>query len=83
MTLSRFTTVNEIPIWQPRWKDRKVLVAKFKVGTHNSIIFTQAPTLKGNWYMSGENIRKYPLDSNGKIPCYAVPLEDLEPLERG
>lgn len=82
MTLSKFTTVNPIEIWQPRWKDRKVLIAKFKVGMHNAIVFTKSPTLTGKYYMSGEDIRKYPLDTNGKIPCYAVSLDNLEPLER-
>lgn len=83
MTLNRFTAVNKIDIWQPRWKDRKVLIAKFRVGTHNLIKFTKAPTLTGDYYISGEKIRTYPLGSNTKIPCYEVPLEELEPLERG
>jgi hypothetical protein len=28
MTLNRFTAVNKIDIWQPRWKDRKVVIAR-------------------------------------------------------
>lgn len=82
MTLDRFTPVNKIDIWQPRWKDRKVLIAKFRVGMHNCINFTKAPTLDGEYYISGEKVRQSPLETNGKIPCYAVSLEELEPLER-
>ncbi len=70
-----------IEIWQPRWKDRKVLIAKFRVGTHNKIVFTKAPSLDANYYMSGAKILTYPLETNGKIPCYAVPLDELEILE--
>ncbi len=82
MILNRLTPVQVIEIWQPRWKDRKVLIAKFRVGTHNEIVFTKAPSLDAKYYMSGAKIRDYPLETNGKIPCYAVPLEELEILER-
>jgi hypothetical protein len=92
MTLSHVTPANTIEIWAPRWKDRKVLIAKFKVGTHNRIVFTGVPrngaagrvpdSLKGEFYVSGTKVRACPVDTNGKIPCYAVPLDDLEPLER-
>lgn len=82
MKLSRLTPAQKIDIWQPRWKDRIVLVAKHKIGTHNEITFSKAESLKGNWYISGEKARSFPLDSNGKIPCYAIPLSELEPLDR-
>ena len=82
MKLGKFTAVNKIDIWQPKWSTRKVLIAKFRVGTHNLITFTKAPSLAGDYYMSGEAIRTYPLDTNGRIPCYSVDLDDLEPLER-
>lgn len=82
MTVGRFTALNELSIWQPRWKDRRVLLAKFKVGTHNKVVFTKAPSLPGEYYISGEKVRTFPLETNGKISCYAVPLDELEPLER-
>jgi hypothetical protein len=82
MMLNKMTSCNTIEVWSPRWHDRKVLIAKFRVGTHNLIKFTKAPSLEGEYYISGENVRKFPLDTNGKIPCYAVSLEELEPLER-
>lgn len=70
--------MSKIDIWQPRWKDRKVLIAKYKVGEICEITFSKAPSLPGTYYISGDDVRKYPLETNGKIPCYAVPLDDLE-----
>lgn len=83
MVLGRLTPAQLIEIWRPRYKDRKVLIATYKVGTHNSITFTRAKHLLGQqFYASGEKIKSYPTESNGKITCYAVPMEILEPLER-
>lgn len=82
MILSRTTPCQVIEIWQPRWKDRVVLIAKYKVGTHNEIIFTKTPSLEGSFYISGVNASKYPIETNGKLACYAIPLDDLEKLER-
>ncbi len=69
-----------IDIWNPRWHDRKVLIAKYKVRTGlNEIRFTKAPSLKGKIFvLSGATIKNYPLETNGKIDCYAVPLDEFE-----
>lgn len=75
------TTYQMIEIWQPRWKDHKVLIAKHKVGLHNKIIFTRTPSMPGEYYASGEDIQKYPITDNGKIPCYEFPVSELKPLE--
>ncbi len=64
-----------IKIWSPRWHDRVVLIAKYKVKETNEIEFTKTPSLDGTYKLSGETIRSYPLETNGKIPCYAVPLD--------
>lgn len=82
MKLSQNTVMQDIEIWQPRWKDRVVLIAKFKVGMHNLIRFTKTPTMTGEYYLSGETATKFPLETNGKILCYAVPISELELLER-
>jgi hypothetical protein len=68
-----------IEIWQPRWHDRKVLIAKYKVKEgSNEIIFTKAKSLKDSVYVVHSNIiKQYPLETNGKIPCYAVPLDAI------
>ena len=57
MTISRTTALNKIEIWQPRYKDRKVLIATYKVGNQNSIIFTKAKhLLYKEYYITGENV---------------------------
>jgi hypothetical protein len=73
------TPVNIIQIWQPRYKDRKVLIAKYKVGQMNQIEFTKAKHLEGmKFRMSGAEIQKHPVEDNGKIACYAVPMDELK-----
>jgi hypothetical protein len=67
--------MNVIPIWQPRWHDSVVLIAKTKVRRDNVIVFTKAPTLPDRYRVLGEAIRSYPLTTNGRIVCYAVPLD--------
>jgi hypothetical protein len=73
-----------ITIWNPRWHDRKVLIAKYRVMNGPNVIrFTKAKSLKDKDYtMPGEQIRTYPLETNGKIPCYAVPLDELQEIEK-
>lgn len=81
--IGRLTPCNLIEIWQPRWKDRVVLIAKHKVGLHNEVKFTKAKSLMNNhYYLSGEAIRACPTDTNGTIACYAVPMNKLKILER-
>ncbi len=81
-SLPRLTPINNIEIWQPRFKDKVVLIAKYKVGTHNRITFTRAKHLDGmQFYIAGPDVAQYPLDTNGKIPCYAVPMDKLMRLE--
>lgn len=82
MILGKYTPVANIVIWQPRWKDKTVMIAKYKVQTHNKITFTKYPKLDGEYYLSAQTITKYPLEPNGKILCYSVPLDELEPFER-
>lgn len=67
-----------IEIWQPRWHDKVVLIAKSKVRDQNTIVFTKTPAMKGEYHLSGEIIKSYPLDTNGRIPCYAVSLKEFK-----
>lgn len=76
MKLSKSIITHQIKILEPRWHDRVVLVAKHKVGTHNILKF-KAKQYPDEYYLSAETCRKYPLDSNGVIPCYAVSLDEL------
>lgn len=81
--VSKSTPCNIIEIWQPRWRDKTVLIAKNKVGANNEIRFTKAKSLMNNtYYLSGDIIRACPTDTNGTIACYAVPMNELKILER-
>lgn len=82
MQVSRLATLNKLDIWQPRWKDKVVMLACHKVGDNNEIVFTKTPSMQGSYYVSGKVARSYPKESNGTISCYAVPIHELEPLER-
>ena len=68
-----------IRIWAPRWHDRTVLVAKYKVRDgNNDIMFIKTPSRKGIVdKLNGATIRSYPVKSNGKIDCYVVPLSEF------
>lgn len=67
-----------IEIWSPRWHDRKALVAKYKVGEVNDIVFTKASQLRGKKYrLTRQDIVSCPMETNGKIECFAVPLDTL------
>lgn len=69
--------MNTIEIWQPRYKDNTVLVAKKNVKNgSNVIIFTKAKHLEGKAFLlTDEEISKFPVGTNGKIDCYIIPME--------
>jgi len=77
MLLPRLTPAQNISIISPRYRDKTILIAKYKVGTHNIVTFTKAKSLPDSYYLSGATIAKYPLDTNGKIACYAVAQDEL------
>lgn len=88
MQLSRLQSCSVIEIKSPRWKQRVVGVASFRVKEHNEIRIT-ATGKDGNlyypepMYMSGDKIRTYEtqvLPSGVKL--YLIPISDLEVLER-
>lgn len=81
MILSRTTPCQVLSILEPKYKGSKVLLACYKVGTHNKIIFTKAKSMPGEYYVSGAIARSYPKVSNGSIMCFEVPLHEIEPLE--
>lgn len=76
--------INKInpPIWAPRWHDRKVLIAKYKVASnavYQEITF-KTKSLPHRYRILTSIVTSSPLTSNGRIPCYQVPLEDLIPI---
>lgn len=72
-----------IEIWTPRYHDNVVLIATYKVKNgENRIQFTKANHLKGMTFKAmGEDIRNCPIDTNGRIECFAVPMSMLERVE--
>lgn len=66
-----------IEIWQPRWKDKTVLLAAYKVkGDVTEVIFTKTPSLANKVFkVKSGVVKQCPLESNGKLMCYAVPLD--------
>lgn len=87
MLLSRLTPAVEFKIWNPRWHDRVVLLADYKLATHNKIVFPKAKSLAGDWYISGRDAAKYPTEpfktkTGTVMTMRAVPIDALQPLER-
>lgn len=65
-------------IFAPRFKDRKVLVAPYRIQPGmNRIIFSKTMKDKA-FYMDASKMKSYPQESNGTIGCYAIPLADFE-----
>lgn len=75
--------MNYIPILEPRWHDKTVLIAKHKVGEFNQI--------KIDWYeypepfyMTGKELAQYPIQPvwsekyKRSYDMYVVPLNDLK-----
>lgn len=65
-----------IEIWAPRWHDRVVLISTRRIGEINEIVFTKTKAISPEqvFVVPASVIRQYPIVSNGKIQCYAVPL---------
>lgn len=84
----------KMDIWAPRYSDaytatdeRVALLAQYKI-THASpviiVTFTKAKHLLGQRFcIRRSDVVRCPVDSNGKIPCYAVPMSMFESWESG
>lgn len=68
-----------IHVWEPRYHDGKVLIATRKIVDRNKIIIDKG-AYAGEYFLAGEVAKSSPIQSNGKINCYAVDLEQLEKL---
>lgn len=94
MIINKPHLVTKLPIWAPRYSDaytdtdeRVALLAQYKVQQATPVLiveFTKAKHLAGQRFaILREKAMSYPLDSNGKIPCYAVPMSAFENWETG
>lgn len=69
-------------IWHPLYSEDKVLLKASKVGEHNKVYFTKAPSMGTEpYYVNGKNVKKYKKTTNGVLTVYAVPLSELQPLK--
>lgn len=70
-----------LDIIAPRWHDSKVLLSQKKVSQASPIMLIEFRTksLKGQRFCARRaEVEKYPVETNGRIPCYAVPMDDLD-----
>lgn len=80
-------SVNVIEIWEPRWKDRVVLVANWKIGAVNKLVITKkhadgSPYFPEPFMLTGDFLKAYPMTAvKGKHAFRAVALDDLLKLE--
>lgn len=83
ITLCKHIPAKHLPIWSPRWHDKRVLIPDYKVADNNIIQFTKDSTLSSDklHYVSGKTVKKYKKESNGSVMCYCVPLTELQDFE--
>ena len=92
-TLSRTTSCNITKIKFPIWNGGKrvVGIAPHRIGTHNQIeiLYTRKTDNEriypNPFYMSGKDIKTYPLEPLKNYPniyLYLIPVDDLTLLER-
>jgi len=67
-------------IWQPRYWDQKVLISKMDVRRDKCYVFFCCDRNKPDLYSydGSRVISEIRVGTNGKIPCYEVPLDWLQ-----
>jgi hypothetical protein len=89
ITINAPHLTTRMEIWAPRYSsaytetgERVALLAKYKVDKSTPIIrveFTKAKHLVGQRFaIARDKVWKCPIDTNGKIPCYAVPMSEFD-----
>lgn len=85
MIIHKLHLVTKIPIWYPRYHDNVVLISQYKVHHASSVIiieFTKAKHLQGQRFCVTRDVAEHcPIETNGKINCYAIPMGKLEGWE--
>ena len=91
MKLPRTLTASLFEIQTPRWKQRTVGLAKYKISDHNEVVILAKgkdgkPYYPGNFYIAGDKAlnsgyEEQTLQPSGLVVIH-VPINDLEPLER-
>ena len=71
-----FEKINTIEIWAPRYSTGHILIAPYHIMAGvNRIVFTK--TKHKPLLMDGARIKSYPMETNGKIGVYCVPIKDF------
>lgn len=89
MILGNVHLLTTLEIWMPRYSDaykatgeRVALLADYKLQQASPVVlveFTKAKHLLGQRFcIRRDEAMRYPLDTNGKIPCRAVPMSAFE-----
>lgn len=92
MIIHKLHLCTKLNIWAPRYssaytetEERVALLAKYKVDAGSPVIivnFTKAKHLEGQRYcIKKTDAQQYPIDTNGKIECYAVPMSAFDSWE--
>lgn len=77
--------MNVIDIMAPRWHDRKILVADWKLGVMNKIV-VQDKRLPLPLYISGKEAMQYPLEAKktrtgSTFKVRAIPIDAFRTVE--
>lgn len=93
MILDKFEPLTYMDIWEPKWygldgkghREAWLSLTKVKHAKTRYIKIrftkTKAEEFQGDWVISKAKAMTFPKGSNGIIPVYRVPFEELEPLE--
>ena len=85
MKLLKYEPLTFFSIREPRYHDKVVLLSAKKIKDAKTqwlkIKFTDAPSMEGDWCITKQKAKSFPLTTNGVIQCRAIPLSALEPLE--
>lgn len=73
---------NQIKIFAPRWKDRTVLVAEWKIGATNDIAISCRKTSGELYYpekftVTSDWLKRFPTEQKPYGTMRIVPLDDL------
>jgi hypothetical protein len=89
VTINKPHLLTKLEIWSPRYSDKysgtgewTVLISKSKVYHASSLMlvyFSKAKHLKGQRFcITRDRVQRCPSTTNGKIPCFAVPMSMLD-----
>jgi len=85
MKLGKFEPLTFFSIREPRYHDKVVLLSAKKIKDAKTqwlkIKFTDAPSMEGDWCITQQKAKSFPLTTNGVIQCRAITLSALQPLE--